>query len=480
MGNHCRFLFLWKKMEKIVEALPANLDLFSEPSALLSIGDTYFEAVSCKQALDPTSPPPSMLEFTANADRTHYTSLADSYLLLKCKYLVKADKTNVDLVPQVGPVNNLHSALFRSVDMWLNNKKITPPEQNQHYISHFNILTQPEEVQKTVHSLSGYFSDAEDTIGIRQPDPQSAVDPNPGLKIRANMISDSKEVILIGKLYNPPHLIKRYFPPNCKFDWRFELENYAFYTMQERQIANDKYMFVLTDAKMLVKRIKVNPSIALSHSKLIEKKNMVFPSKYMQSRQAPIPSGSYSFKFDSIFQGLNMPTAIFMVLLESEGKKGHLQKNPFVFEDYKMSEVKCNIGAKTLPSVPYKINCNKFQSQEALLDLYLALQNMDLPTAPAHPKRFSHTLATFILGFDLSRDGNPSASYENSNFDGSSVGVELFFHEATSKNLTCKFTCSTDIKEMFSIFEFILVLVIGLFNGKLELNRFLDPIATWM
>ena len=426
-------------MDKIVEALPSNLDLFSEPSSLLSIGDTYFEAISCKQALDPKTPPPSMLEFTANADRTHYTSLADSYLVLKCKYMVKADKSDIAAAPVVAPVNNLHSALFRSVDMWLNNKKITPPEQNQHYITYLNILTQPEEVQKTIHSLSGYYEEPVHLpTATAQSNPQSDADTNQGLKERASLFGKSNEVTLIGKLYNPPHLIKRYFPPNCKFDWRFELENYAFYTMQKKGEGADKYMFVITDAKLLLKRIKVNPSIALSHSKLIEKQNMVFPSKYMQSRQSPIPSGSYSFKFDSIFNGLNMPTAIFMMILDSEGKKGHLEKNPFVFEDYQISEVRCNMGAKTMPSVPYKIDCVKFNSQEALLDLYLALQNMDLPTAPAQPTRDGHIGAAFVLGFDLSRDGSPSASYENSNFDSSSVGVEVFFSEATKKNLTCK------------------------------------------
>ena len=426
-------------MDKVVEALPVNLDLFSESSSLLSIGDNYFEAISCKQALDPNTSPPSMLEFTANADRTHYTSLADSYLLLKCKYVVKADKSDIPAAPKVGPVQNLHSALFRSVDMWLNNKKITPPEQNHHYISHFNILTQPEEVQKSVHGLSGYIADSvESAVAFNQSNPQADADVNSGLKLRAALFGSSREVTLVGKPCIPPHLIKRYFPPNCKFDWRFELEKYAFYTMQAKGEAADKYMFVITDAKILLKRIKVNPSIALSHSKLIEKQNMIFPSKYMQSRQTPIPTGSFSFKFDSIFQGVHMPTAIFMMLVDSEAKKGDLEKNPFLFDDYKLEEVKFTLGAKNVPSIPYKINCTNYNSTEALLDLYLALQNMDLPVAPAHPTRLSHILTQFIVGFDLSRDGSPSASYENSNFDSSSIGLELFFKEATTKNLTCR------------------------------------------
>ena len=418
----------------MAEILPENLNLFEEPNSLLAVSDYMFERVECRTVLDGNTP---VLEFTANPDKSKYTDLNGSWFILKGKYVKSAGGANIDQAPQVGPVQNPLNSMFRSVDMWLNNRKITPPELNMHYIGFFNLFASPSSHQDSQLSLCLWYNDNYETLQhANQSDPQSVASPNKGLKKRATFFGNSQEVVLIGKLFCAPHCITRWFPPNCKFDWRMEMENYKFFTMQSNTKPDDFYRFIITGSQIWLKRLNVNPSIMAAHSTILQNKNMIFPCRYMESRTTEIPQNSLSFKFDNIFQGSKMPTSIYVMFIDSEAKNGHLQKNPYVFEHCNLSELRCYLGSHVLPTVLYKLNPSVRQLDMALLDTYIALGCESALSGPAQIIREHLTNGVFIAGFDLSRDNQPISNYLNQSFDASSVGLEGAFSVATQKTYT--------------------------------------------
>ena len=416
------------------EILPENLNLFKEPRSLFAVSDYMHERIQCRTALDGTTP---VLEFTANADKSRYTDLNGSWFIVKAKYVKTQGGANIDQAPVVGPVQNPVNSIFRSVDMWLNNRKITPPELNMHYISFFNQFVSPTTYQDSQLSLSLWYPDNYETMQhANQSDPQSVASPNKGLKKRATFFGDSREVVLIGKLFCAPHCITRWFPPNCKFDWRFEMENYKFFTMQSNTKPDDHFRFIITDAQIWLKRLNVSPSVMAAHSSILQSKNMIFPCRYMESRTTEVPQSSLSFKFDNIFQGSKMPTSIYVMFIDSDAKNGHLQKNPYLFDHCNLSEIRCYLGSQVLPSVLYKLNPSGKQLDMALLDTYIALGCDSSLYGPKQLIRENLTNGVFIAGFDLSRDNHPISNYYNSSFNASSVGLEGIFSVATQKTYT--------------------------------------------
>ena len=141
------------------EIIPSELDLFKDSPELLAITDYYYEKIPCKTALSSTDFPPS-LEFSSSIDRIRYTDLNGARLCLTCKYL-KSDGSNLSASPEMAPVQNTLHSMFKSVDMWLNNVKITPPEQNMPYISWLQNLMQSHSSNESELELAGWYPNEE-------------------------------------------------------------------------------------------------------------------------------------------------------------------------------------------------------------------------------------------------------------------------------------------------------------------------------
>ena len=439
------------------EVVPDTLDLFTEQPSLVSVGGSFYERIKCSTNL---SPLPEALEFVANADRSHYTDLSNSFLLVRTAYRKTSDGSALAATPEVGPVQNLHGSLFKSIDMKINNKKITPPETNNPYISWFYHFTMPKTAQDTYLKSAGWSDDNyESELILQQGNPAAVANKNEGLTERAASYSMGKEPTLVGKIYAAPHMTKRFLLPNCKIEWNMKLEDHKFYTMQKQTLGDNDYTLVIKDAEIWLKRVEVSPAIYTAHQKLLASgKNAVYPAKYIESRAQSIPQGSYSFKFDNVFQGYNMPLAVFAFFVDSEAKSGHLQKNPFFLETANLADLRCYLGSKVFPSTMYKFDSRKTGYEAGLQDTFLAL---DVPGSPFGPGQLNKNTfpCCFILGFDLTRDHNTLANYNNSDFDSTSLSIEGSFTQATTKPYT--------------------VIVLGLFNGQFELDRFIEPVTTW-
>ena len=72
------------------------------------------------------------IEFLCAANSDVYTDLANSYLHVKAK-ITNADGSNLADTAQVGPVNLWMHALFSQVEVYLNNKFVTPSSTSYPY-----------------------------------------------------------------------------------------------------------------------------------------------------------------------------------------------------------------------------------------------------------------------------------------------------------------------------------------------------------
>ena len=296
------------------EVISEKLDLFSNADAQLSINDNFYEKIQCRTTL-PDIGIPNLLQFTANPSLSHYTDLSESLLVITGKF-TKSGGANLDSSPKLAPCNSFLGSLIRNCEMYMNNKKITPPDVGYHFIHHLNNFFMPQNLQESQLELAGYFPEDYTSLkSAEQNNPQATSSVNTSLKKRSKLIADSNEFTLISKIYAVPHLISKLFPNNIRIDWNFEMNKLQFFTIQASDQGANDYAFTIKAAEIWLKRVQISPQIALAHSELMRSHNAVYPVKFMVSRTLEIPKSSFGFTFDNVLQGATMPTAIYMMFL---------------------------------------------------------------------------------------------------------------------------------------------------------------------
>lgn len=281
------------------EIIPNQLRLFNELPQLLTVGDSFYEKINCKTALSENV---SSLDFTANPDMENYTDLYRSLFVIKTRYL-KKDRSAIEAAPSIGPTNGLLHSLFKQIDLYINNRKVSPVESNLHYISYISNFFQPPSVQKSSLSLSVWEPDVFETQAeLEQTDPQAKSHKNTGLKTRADLFANSRIVTLIGRVFTPAHLIQQFYMPGLKFDWTAVLNGKALHSLQKPDLDEDTYTFDILSAEIWLRRVRVNPSVHAAHLSLLANKPIKMYCKYFLTRQQHLMQGAYNFKFQNFFQ----------------------------------------------------------------------------------------------------------------------------------------------------------------------------------
>ncbi|MCP4393478.1 MAG: hypothetical protein GY804_04320 [Alphaproteobacteria bacterium] len=454
------------------ELVLSNLDLFSPVPVQLSVSESKFEKIGTKTALDGNTP---LLEFTAGADKVYYTDLSNSFIYIKCKYVTKVGGA-ISGTPKIGPIQYPVTSLFKSIDLYLNDVKISPNESNLHYIHFLYNALQSQQAKDSYLTLGLWYDDDYSSLeNAGQANPQEeGAKKNKGLKKRADYFGSSREVELIGKICIAPHMCEKLFLPNCKFDWKFEMNNMELFSMTEEDI--DDYRFVITDASILLKRVAVSPSVSMAHAQLLSNQNCILPCKYLNTRTFNIGQNLFDFKYENAYVGNEMPISIWIGFVRADAKFGDKSKNPFVFEDLKMSQLVIWMGTKRIPAIEYKMNPDQNQIDFGLFEAYQALDCYGTNVGPGNFNRETFDNGLFFLAFDLSRDGNPESLYRNSSFEATNVSIQGQFKTATQASYTSKFFYKS--KSEFKNIT-LLVIAIAQFHGQLEMNRFMTPFTSW-
>jgi len=417
-------------MEEIV---PSSLNIFSKTPTLLSVNEYTYEQITTKTALDGSTP---QLEFTVPADKVNYTDLKETYILVRCKIL-KADGSAMGTPSKIGVVNYPVTSMFKSVGMAINDTRVTPNESNMAYIHFLHAFTQTKSAKESYLTAGLYYEDTMTSAEtMNQPNPQAAAEasPNEGLKTRADMFANSKTVMLIGKLYIPPHNTGKLYLPHLKFDYTFEMNPTPFFCMSNE--AAGTFRFMVSDAKMLIRRVSLTPAVQLAHEQLLQMQNAVYPMKYMLTKTQNIPSNSWAYHWENVFVGSEMPSSILVAFVKNSAYRGSFKENPFHFRNMDLIDLTVYLGSKKIPNVDIKNNIGENQS---LLSFWETMMSMDFFSSNSGPGGFNRNTfetAAFLLGFDLTRDGNPNAEYSNTNFNAGNLALQMNFRSATTEAYT--------------------------------------------
>lgn len=302
------------------ECKKSELDLFALPSTQISIESGMWVHYKPISSLADNGP----IEFLVPGTGDDYIDLSHTLIHLKAK-IFNDDSTKLTASTVVGPVNNWLHSLFCQLDVYLNQKLVSPPN---------NTYTPTAKESHLTCSL--WY---EDTNGNMD----STDDKKVGFTKRLSLISESKEVEMIGHLHGDIFNQGKFLINGVEMNVKLVRSRESFNLMAS--LNETKYKLSITDATLLVRRTKINPSVLLAHQKVLTSTTAKYP---IEVKVLTIPSGVQGKTLDNIFMGQVHKRCI-VGFVNNAAFNGCLSKNRINFENYNMNSFCLYIDGQQIP-----------------------------------------------------------------------------------------------------------------------------------
>ena len=183
----------------------SELDLFSVPPTQIEMEKGFWEDIDPITSIAASD----TIGFLCAANSGVYTDLASSYLHVKAK-ITAADGANLDADVQVGPVNLWFHALFSQVEVFLNNKLVTPSSTVYPYRAYIETILNFSKDAKDSHLTSAlFYKDKAGKMDSVNPLAEEA-NVNTGLKERHAHTRQSRSVAMEGRIHSDLFTQDRY------------------------------------------------------------------------------------------------------------------------------------------------------------------------------------------------------------------------------------------------------------------------------
>ena len=351
--------------EKSCESVDSGLDLFAVYPTQTGVREGLWVEYHPLATLAPAAP----IEFTISGATSDYIDFEKTYLLLKAK-ITAADGTAIADDVVAAPVNYWMHSLFSQVDILLNDTLVTPSENTYPYRAYIESTLNHGNDAKTSHLTAAlYYQDTANAFESQDPDT------NAGFKKRHTLTAQSHTVDMMGRLHCDLFHQERYLVNGVDVKIRLIPSKNSFNIM----CAADKALkSVITHASLLVRKVRLNPAVALGHAKALEKATIKFPLDRVVVKTFSIPTGNVGAVQDNLF--LNQtPKKLVVGLVESAAFNGQNDKNPFNFQTFGLSFFCLYLDGKQVPSKPLQPNYGAGQYVRSYFNLMVAsgLVNQD-------------------------------------------------------------------------------------------------------
>ena len=312
------------------ECAKSELDLFTVPPTQTSIESGGWVEYNPISSLADGVP----IEFVVSGSGQDYIDLANTQLYVRAE-IVQGDNTAIDNTHHVGPINLLLHSLFSEVDFKLNDTLISSTNNTYPYRAYIETLLSYGPAAKTSQLTSALYY--KDTAGkIEDANPLAAT-ANSGLKHRHSFFDDGKIVDMVGCIHSDMFFQEKFLPSDVGIRLRLVRSKNSFCLMSDA--AQAAFKIKLHDVKLLIRKIKLSPSVFVAHAKALEVGNAKYPIRRVICKTFTIPRGNLDFSQENLFSG-QLPTRLVIGMVDNDSYNGIYTKNPFNFKHYSLTQIK--------------------------------------------------------------------------------------------------------------------------------------------
>ncbi len=277
-------------------SVSAACDIFSIPPTQRSCDHGYFNIYRPISNYENEDAP---IEFVIPGN-SEYIDLGHTKLRIRAKILKDGGESTKDgeggAKVLAGPVNNLLHSLFSQVHIELNNTCITQSAGLYNYRAMIeNLLNYGVDARETHLRTSLFRKDS----GSMNHDETS----NVGFKYRKDVMEKSSEIDLESHIHADIFNVNKLLLSNVPLMIKFYKSKPSFVLMTDTATDKNKYTIKITEASLLVRKIKVSSSIALAHEAALLKTNARYFITRVEVKNHTIPKDLMSTCVNNLFIG---------------------------------------------------------------------------------------------------------------------------------------------------------------------------------
>jgi hypothetical protein len=313
------------------ECVKSELDIFAIPPTQTSIESGSWVEFNPVATIADGTP----IEFMVTGSGQDYIDLANTQVYVKAQ-LVQGNNAPIDHNHHVGPVNLFLQSLFTEVDVKLNDTTVSSTNNTYAYRSYLETLLSYGPAAKNSQLTSAlYYKDVAGSMD--ETNPHDANGTNNGLKKRHAFFEDGAVVDMIGMLHSDLFFQDKYLPSDVNLKIRLVRNKDSFCLMSS--VANPTFKVKIHDCKLLVRKVKLSPTVFVAHAKALEQGNAKYPVRKVTCKTYTIPRGHLDSVQENLFSG-QLPTRIVIGLVDNDAFNGNYAKNPFNFKHFDLNEMK--------------------------------------------------------------------------------------------------------------------------------------------
>jgi hypothetical protein len=153
-----------------------------------------------------------------------------------------------------------------------------------------------------------FCKDETDKMAEPNPFAANAVDKNSGLVKRQTFPATSSEIDMIGGIHSNIFFQERYMLNEVNIRIKLIRSNDAFCLMSTGETP---FKVVVTFASLLIRKVKVSPSVYLAHAKTLETGTVKHPIRRVICKTFTVPSGYLDASHEKSFSG-QLPIRLIM------------------------------------------------------------------------------------------------------------------------------------------------------------------------
>ena len=258
-----------------------------------------------------------------------YIDLREAQLYIE--YMIKGtDGNQIKEADVASPVCNFFHALFESVQMQINNAKVTSNMEDYNYKAYIQALLNTSKGWKEnfLSSTSMFVLDKATKFDVLTND-------NTGFAARRKEAAVAGYKTLTGRLALDMADQGKYLPKNTGIRFVFTRSKPSFYMLQTAGLGFQAY---LKNARMTLRGVEVTPQVAKQNVINLEKLGPYnFDINRRKISQYTLNPGSGEYKVNST-DGIQIPERMIIGLVDKKAASGNDALNPYNFKAFDLTE----------------------------------------------------------------------------------------------------------------------------------------------
>ncbi|XP_015521580.2 uncharacterized protein F54H12.2-like [Neodiprion lecontei] len=346
-----------------VECMKSELDLCSVPRTQTSIEAGQWVHYKPVSSLTDDSP----IKFVVPGNGDEYIDLAYTMLSVRVKLqpptpAPRAGEGNA-ATPHATPVNNLLHSMFNQVDIFFNQKLVSPANNSYAYRAYKETLLNYTPPSKKSHLSSALWYDSED--GVSNVYDADTVGANRGFIDRKRIMSNARTVDLIGHLHCDVFNKDKFSLNGVELRLRLVRSRDSFCIME----AENRHKLHILETSLLVRRMKIGPGILLAHARTLAKGTAKYPVTRVEVKSFTIHAGVQAETLDNVILGKLLKRVI-IGFVSNKAFNGDIQRNPFNFQNYSLNFLSLYVDGVQVPTKPLQMS---FGKDDLYVDAYHTL-----------------------------------------------------------------------------------------------------------